>query len=455
MRKKLLDPASRLSLLYITALSAIGVVALISQIIIRTNIQSQKYDGKIVNTSGRQRMLSQRLTKDFLLLERAAEHDNARQTILRRIQDTHQEWSMAHYFLSDQTDNQGRKINNSQVVRDMFQHVQPFFDSINHACVSITEAPLQDTTSQIAESLQIILNAEPHFLNHMEKITDQFAIEAAGKVVYLERIELILFLITISILAIESMFILLPAVQKLRQYFQQLLEANHSLEMAAETIRESQQLLLRSSLETQERERKRIAMELHDGLGPLIALAKMNINHLEGKVPVEDAKFAEKSLECLDEIHKSIRQISNALIPYTLEQFGLKIALENLIEEMQAGASIEIKLYVDIEQENFGETFELNAYRLVQELLNNALRHAEASEISVQVFTDDFQMVIMIEDDGKGLTLNNPLKSTGLGLKNMMSRVNAFNGHLNIDANPRDGTTITVYLPIPSQNGTY
>lgn len=449
MRKIFPDPASRLSFLYITALISIGVVAAFSQIIIRTNIQSQKYDEKIVNTSGRQRMLSQRLSKEFLLLERE-ENENARQVMLHRIQGIHQEWYTAHLFLSDQTDNQNRKINNSLAVQDMFYQLQPFFDSINYACVSVTQGPLVDTASQIAESLRIILAAESHFLSYMEKITDQFEIEAASKVIYLERVELILFVVTILILLIESMFILLPTVKKLQEYFQKLLEANHSLELAAEAIHESRRLLLSSALEAQERERKRIAMELHDGLGPLIALAKMNVNHLQGKVPVEDAKFTEKSLEYLDQIHTGIQQISNALMPYDLEQFGLQIALENMIEAMQSGSGIEVKLYVDINSTDFDKTFELNIYRLVQELLNNAVRHAEASEISVQVFTDDTRMVIMIEDDGKGLSSDNPLKSPGLGLKNTMSRVNAFDGNLIIDTDPQDGTTITIYLPIPT-----
>lgn len=449
MRKIFLDPAARLSLLYITALSSIGVVAVISQVIIRTNIQSQKYDGKVVNMSGRQRMLSQRLSKEFLLLEKA-EDDSIQQIVLHRLLRHHYEWRNAHLFLSDQAESQGKKIKNTPAVRALFANTQAYFDSIDHACRLVIRAEIPINAREIAEGLRTILQAEPQFLNCMEKITDQYEREAAGKVMYLEKVEFFLFLVTLLILATESLFVLLPAVKKLRLYFQQLLEANHALEDAAEQIHESRRLLLNSSLEAQERERKRIAMELHDGLGPLIALAKLNINHLQGKVPDADAKFTEKSLEYLHEIHQGIKQISGALMPYALEQFGLKIALENLIDEVQTVAKPEINLYVNLEPASFDKTFELNVYRLVQELLNNAVRHAEASQISVQVFADEGRIVVMIEDDGKGLLSDNPLQSSGLGLKNIMSRVNAFDGYLNIDTNPQDGTTITIYIPLPT-----
>lgn len=193
-------------------------------------------------------------------------------------------------------------------------------------------------------------------------------------------------------------------------------------------------------METQEMERKRIAEDLHDSLGHLLSTAKLNLQTL----PQE--KQVQNSLTLLNQASDEIRNITFNLMPHTLEEGGLIPALEELANKVNNSGTVLVNLQIhNMEKFNLEKQSQFNIYRIVQEAVNNILKHAGASEISIQVIGQEDHITIMIEDDGKGF--NPQTNKTGRGLKNIVTRSLWLKGNINIDSTPGKGTTITTEFP--------
>lgn len=194
-------------------------------------------------------------------------------------------------------------------------------------------------------------------------------------------------------------------------------------------------------METQEMERKRIAEDLHDSLGHLLSTAKLNLQTL----PQE--KQVQNSLTLLNQASEEIRNITFNLMPHTLEEDGLIPALEELSNKVSNTGIVRVNLQIhNMEKFQLEKQSQFNIYRIVQEAVNNILKHAGASEISIQVIGQEDHITIMIEDDGKGF--NPQTHKTGRGLKNIVTRSLWLKGNINIDSTPGKGTTITTEFPV-------
>jgi len=192
---------------------------------------------------------------------------------------------------------------------------------------------------------------------------------------------------------------------------------------------EYQKQLLRANLKSQEQERNRIGRDLHDGVGSLLTTSKMYFSHLEqdhDKAEFEALK--QKVFELLDDTINSVRRVSLDLRPVVLEQLGLSEALTNLVHQLNKGGDIKVDLN-NSWQGTMPEEFELNWFRIVQELLNNTLKHAEATEVGIQISENQGRFVLIYEDNGKGLS-QPVLKETGLGMRNIESRLHLMEGHM-------------------------
>lgn len=195
-------------------------------------------------------------------------------------------------------------------------------------------------------------------------------------------------------------------------------------------------------METQEQERKRIAEDLHDSLGHLLSAAKINLQTLP-----EKQQQVENSLLLLNQASEEIRNITFNLMPHTLEEGGLVPALQELAAKVTNTGTVKVLLHVhDMEKFTLEKQSQFNIYRIVQEAVNNILKHAEASEINIQLIGQADHITIMIEDDGKGFDPGQ--RSSGRGLKNIVTRSLWLKGHINIDSTPGRGTTITTEIPV-------
>jgi two-component system, NarL family, sensor kinase len=196
-------------------------------------------------------------------------------------------------------------------------------------------------------------------------------------------------------------------------------------------------------METQESERKRIAEDLHDSLGHLLSTAKMHLQTF----PAEQKIHVENSLHLLNQASEEIRNITFNLMPHTLEEGGLIPALHELAGKVTKAGVVKVNLHVhNMEKFTLEKQSQFNIYRIVQEAVNNILKHADAKHIDIQLNGLNDHISIMIEDDGKGF--DTTTKKAGRGLKNIVTRSLWLKGNINIDSSPGRGTTITTEIPV-------
>jgi len=218
------------------------------------------------------------------------------------------------------------------------------------------------------------------------------------------------------------------------------------------SIKESKYIALNSLMEGQELERKRLARDIHDGIGPILSTVKMNLANIEDDIvnpaPILKEKFR-RSYQMIDEAAGDLRSISHNLMPKVLSDFGLSEALETLCEKIDATRSINVEFINTGLYDRLDEVTELGLYRICQELINNTLKYAHAKKVTLQLIKRNEAIRLMYEDDGIGF---DPEKVTnGIGLMNIENRARALAGQSVIDSRPDKGMTATIEIPINKQ----
>lgn len=203
---------------------------------------------------------------------------------------------------------------------------------------------------------------------------------------------------------------------------------------------EKKLLAAKSILEGQEEERKRIARELHDGLGVLLSSAKMHFSSIRNKIP-EANPLVEKATKLLEEASRDVRRISHNMMPGLLTKFGLYEAMEDLFEQVEDLEGMHAEIKIEGEQSRLKENIEIMLYRILQEMVNNTLKHAKAKNIKLELQILHEKLIINYNDDGKGFDFNKNLCSKSLGLTGLQSRVKLLGGELNWISSPGEGTS--------------
>ncbi|WP_229204258.1 sensor histidine kinase [Dyadobacter alkalitolerans] len=224
---------------------------------------------------------------------------------------------------------------------------------------------------------------------------------------------------------------------------QKLIDHQHTV-IAQQQIRQLELKSLRAMIEGQEGERSRIARDLHDGLGIQLSRIKLFIEAHQEELP---STVKEPLNQFLDEACAETRLISNDLRPYALSTFGLVPALEDLVQKLNLVNQTNLILDHYGEMPPLGDEAAVMIYRVVQELLNNALKHAHAQVVTVQLMVNEETTLISVDDDGLGADFDN-LLSTGSGMANIKSRIAYLGGHVMWQSEAGKGTSIMISLPI-------
>jgi len=200
--------------------------------------------------------------------------------------------------------------------------------------------------------------------------------------------------------------------------------------------------LLQATIESQEVERDRIGRELHDGVGVMLSTTLMYLDHWKEEDEEGKARASKRVDELLHETIDSVRRVSANLRPVVLETLGLAEAIGDLTTTVANASGLNIS-FRSVYDHRLSQPHELNIYRVVQELLTNALRHAEATKITLEMTASADRFFLKYEDNGKGIS-KDQLGQKGLGLKNIESRVNALNGKLKLSNPSEGGLLITI-----------
>ena len=212
--------------------------------------------------------------------------------------------------------------------------------------------------------------------------------------------------------------------------------------------KEIQQQMIETVIQTEEKERKRIAADLHDGVGPLLSAAKLyfqayiDAKELAGKNAIES-----KLKDIMDNAIADMSRISHNISPHILEKHGLITALENFLSEIKI--SDNIKFDINFEKfSRFDLKKELTIYRTISELINNTIKHANATLITIDIFISGDLLHLIYKDNGVGFAVEEKIVAKqGMGLKNIESRIHSFEGIVTFESQQNKGMQVTIKIP--------
>lgn len=233
----------------------------------------------------------------------------------------------------------------------------------------------------------------------------------------------------------------------------QLRKIHQAHEAFSQKLIESQEKFSRQLIESQEQERRRIAVELHDAIGQSLivirnrALMALNAPEKREKLISQMEEISESAAETIAEV----RRISLNLHPYQIEHLGLTTAIETMIENADESSSIEFEKEIDDIEEILSKETEISLYRIVQESINNILKHSQANKAKIKINKSNGFLNILIEDDGKGFNAENLiLREGGLGLTGIRERAKMLNARHEVLSAPGKGTIVSLQINLNS-----
>ncbi|MDP2040468.1 MAG: tetratricopeptide repeat protein [Algoriphagus sp.] len=236
-------------------------------------------------------------------------------------------------------------------------------------------------------------------------------------------------------------------IQRKNQHKQRL-----QLQRIKELETEKQLTATEAVLKGEEQERSRLAKDLHDGLGGMLSGIKFSFQTMKGNLILtpENAQLFERSLDMLDTSISEMRRVAHNLMPENLIKFGLDSALRDFFDDINLSGVIQLRyISIGLKDEQIDQTIAISLYRIIQELVNNILKHAEAKQALVQLTKNENLILLDVEDDGKGFEHSKMLLSTGIGWTNIKSRLEYLNAKVTLDSSPGKGSSIHIEVQIP------
>lgn len=217
--------------------------------------------------------------------------------------------------------------------------------------------------------------------------------------------------------------------------------------------RQQQVVSLQSMVNGQETERTRIAKDLHDGLSGLFSTVKMYFSTLQHeKEELKQNPTFTKSIELIDSAADEIRRIAHNMMPEVLMKLGLTHAIQDMCSNISAGKLLQVRLQTYGLEKRMNASTEIMLYRIVQELLNNIMKHAQASSALIQFNRDGNRLMVTVEDNGRGFRLEESEGHQHAGLDTIRSRVSYLNGNIIIDSQKDIGTTVIMEFLIDEES---
>jgi two-component system, NarL family, sensor kinase len=204
-------------------------------------------------------------------------------------------------------------------------------------------------------------------------------------------------------------------------------------------------------LKGEEQERARLAKDLHDGLGGMLSGIKYSFNTMKGNLVMtpDNAQAFERSMDMLDSSIKEMRRVAHNMMPEALVEFGLETALNDFCRDINKSGAINLSCQtLGLKEAVIDEAVSVAIYRIVQELINNTMKHAAATNAIIQISKNENLLSITVEDDGKGFDPKLLQTSAGMGWSNIKSRVDYLKGKLDFRSEPGKGTSVLIELNV-------
>ncbi len=220
----------------------------------------------------------------------------------------------------------------------------------------------------------------------------------------------------------------------------------------SELIKSQELKSINAMLEGEERERERISADLHDRLGAILSTIKLGFSSMEtkiGQIVEINSNQYNNTLKLIDEAVDEVRIISHNLASNVLVNFGLEVTLLDLKETIENNTPMRMNIVVNgLNNARLQANFEISLYRIIQELLNNCIKHAKATIFTIELNKTSSEILLIVSDNGVGFDLGQAKLKEGLGLKNLESRVLKLKGILHIDSGKGNGSTFIIEIPL-------
>ncbi|TSD62991.1 sensor histidine kinase [Inquilinus sp. KBS0705] len=211
-----------------------------------------------------------------------------------------------------------------------------------------------------------------------------------------------------------------------------------------------QEIVTKRIIAAEENERRRIAADLQDGVGQLLSTTRMNLDTLMERIKTnqpDNHLLAVNTMAIVDEGCNEVRAIAHQMMPGVLLKAGLVAALRDFLNKLES-QKLKIVFETSGWDERINNNTEIVLYRVIQETVNNVIKHAGASQLDVQLIMEDDEISVTIEDNGKGFDHYAEKKFEGIGLKNMITRVEYLKGTVDISSSPGKGTLVAILIPL-------
>jgi two-component system, NarL family, sensor kinase len=297
--------------------------------------------------------------------------------------------------------------------------------------------------SLINENIQkITVDAEKKYETAKKQAQiNQLTAEKKVQELSIQRKNIINIIVILSALAMGVIFLLSWRNYKHRQSIQQ--------QRITELESEKQLAATEAVLKGEEKERTRLAKDLHDGLGGMLSGIKFTMNNMKGNlIMTEENQLAfERSMDMLDSSIREMRRVAHNLMPEALVKFGLDTAISDFCNDIRRSGALNIQYQsVGMENVQLEQTTAITIYRIVQELVNNIIKHAAAHSAVVQITKTEDIIAITVEDDGKGFDTAVLKGTKGIGWSNIQNRVEFMKGRLDVKTEPDNGTSVHIVI---------
>lgn len=329
-----------------------------------------------------------------------------------------------------------KKLAEVYAARKQPEKAAEYYATYIHLHDSLQLSETQVKISEVENQYQNRMKSDSILVLQKDNELQRMALHKKGYQIFLVIAGAVLALILISLL-----------YRNLR-HRHKILQQAHELhgQQILQMQQERQLVAAQSLMKGQEEERSRLARDLHDGVGGLLSGVKLSLSNMQGNVFLSEKNaLAINTIICqLDCSIGELRRVSHNMMPEALIKYGLKEALENYCESIHLSGDPEVILQTYGLEVRMDQDEEIILYRLVQELLTNTVKHAEASRVLVQLIREEERISLTVEDDGKGFDPEREDFREGAGFYNIRARAGYLNGSADIHSAPGEGTSVTV-----------
>ncbi len=470
-----LSVVRRLTLLYIFALSLLALLSIIGQVLVQVALQQAKNDAAVVNVAGRQRMLSQKLSKSALAIEIAIFNADtqSQQQYTAELRTTMAQWQQAHIGLQKGDVKLGTPGKNSAEVLYLFATLEPHYRTILNASSSLLaciNAPTSPSHTMIATSVHSILVEEPTYLTIMNTIVSQYQHEAEQRVAYLKNTEFFLLAVTFIVLICEGFFVFRPALKKMHKALVEQIEARQRIAVSYEEQRQLNSLKDQMLLN--------VNHELRTLMTSVYGYLELLHDHDEHLDEATKELFFVQAIKGCEEFQVHVNIVLNTLKlgnnarPLTIETLSVASVVTAVLDLFDPTKKHCYSIESTISSILFVRADRQSLYQVLRNLLSNAFKYApQGTTITISALlleqAETPMIRIAVKDEGHGIPateipllfnrfvrlqrdLNSSVNGSGLGLYISKQLIEAMNGRIWVESTGIEGEGSCFFIELPA-----